>query len=531
VLSDAHDEHERMTNASIEPLKSLRVVLLLALAVGAYFRLSHLDRKVYWNDEAGGTSRWIAGFTSDEVSDELLARGPVSVNDLARYQRVNPNKGLLDTLRVVASREPHHAPLYATLAWVWAHWVGDSVRALRALSALISFLQFPALWWLCRELFPQRRSTAMVALALLAVSPLQVLYAQEARAYSLWAVTILLSSAALLHALRVGGPGAWRVYAGTLVLGWYVHLLFSLVAIGHVLFAVISTGWRDRTLRTLLRAQVIGALAMTPWFVVFLVRHHNAVGMMAWVKRQTSLVVWTKSVILNLACIVFDARVDRERAMGFGAVLALALLVFALGSLWRNGPRRAWWFVVALSAPTVLALGVPDVLTDGVRLATARYAMPAYLAVHLALAQLLASRMSDATRARRARAWAGITAAVLVAGGVSCARSWAATTCWTKPVGFYNREVARILADRPQPLVLSDSVGSLLSLSHSAQSDFRVAYVAPALPAIPDGYSDVFILLRSDTLRAALEAREGWQMEPVHEPGRLWRLHRVANSR
>ncbi|MBI1815256.1 MAG: glycosyltransferase family 39 protein [Deltaproteobacteria bacterium] len=520
-----------MTNALTERLKSLRVVLLLALAVGAYFRLSHLDRKVYWNDEAGGTSRWIAGFTTEEVSDELAARGPVSVNDLARYQRVNLDKGLLDTLRVVASREPHHAPLYAMLAWIWAHAVGDSVRALRALSALISFLQFPALWWLCRELFPQRRSTAIVALALLAVSPLQVLYAQEARAYSLWALAILLSSAALLRALRVGSPWAWRVYAGTLVLGWYVHLLFGLVAIGHVLFAVVSAGWRDRTLRTLLRAQVIGALAMTPWFVVLLVRYHNAVGMMAWVGRETGFVVWTKSVILNLTCIVFDARVDREHAMGLAAVLALALLVFALGSLWRNGPRRAWWFVVALSAPTVLALGVPDIVTSGARLSTARYAMPAYFAVHLALAQLLASGMSDATRALHARAWAGITAAVLLAGVVSCARSWTATTCWIKALGFYNREVARIIEQSPHSLLLTDATGLLLSLSHSVRSDFRVWYVAPPVPAIPDGYGDVFVLSPSDVLRAALEAHAGWQMEPVHEPGRLWRLRRVPTSR
>lgn len=40
-------------------------------------------------------------------------------------------------------------------------------------------------------------------MALIAVSPFHVLYAQEAREYSLWTVTILLSSAALLRAMRV----------------------------------------------------------------------------------------------------------------------------------------------------------------------------------------------------------------------------------------------------------------------------------------------------------------------------------------
>ncbi|MEG3987264.1 hypothetical protein QUA13_08880 [Microcoleus sp. S28C3] len=42
-----------------------------------------------------------------------------------------------------------------------------------------------------------------IAVGLLAVSPLHVLYAQEARPYCLWPALILISCASLLRAMRL----------------------------------------------------------------------------------------------------------------------------------------------------------------------------------------------------------------------------------------------------------------------------------------------------------------------------------------
>ncbi|NER30255.1 MAG: hypothetical protein F6J89_22180 [Symploca sp. SIO1C4] len=66
----------------------------------------------------------------------------------------------------------------------------------------------------------------------MAVSPFQVLYAQEAREYSLWTVTILLSTAALLKAMRSPSHSSWGIYTVSLTLGFYKTILSTLVAMG-----------------------------------------------------------------------------------------------------------------------------------------------------------------------------------------------------------------------------------------------------------------------------------------------------------
>src|SRR5207248_4961479 len=98
---------------------------------------------------------------------------------------------------------------------------------------------FPGLYWLCRELFGCSR-TAWMAVALLAVSPFHVLYAQEAREYSLWTVAILLSSAALLRAARLQTRRTWWAYAASVALGLYSHTLFVLVAGAHGAYMAAS---------------------------------------------------------------------------------------------------------------------------------------------------------------------------------------------------------------------------------------------------------------------------------------------------
>ena len=66
------------------------------------------------------------------------------------------------------------------------------MTAIRSLSALISLLIFPCIYWLCRELFNVPLSVPGVAIALMAISPIQLVYAQEAREYILWLVTIII---------------------------------------------------------------------------------------------------------------------------------------------------------------------------------------------------------------------------------------------------------------------------------------------------------------------------------------------------
>jgi ABC-type dipeptide/oligopeptide/nickel transport system permease subunit len=153
--------------------------LLIAgvLVAGLFFRFYNLEKKAYWYDEVG-TSLYISGYTKAEVQ-QIVGDKEIGINELKRFQRVNPDRGLLSTMTVLAVDDAQLSPLYYGLVRLWSGLFDESVRGIRSLSAFAGLLVFPCLYWLCRELF-ERRRVAWVALAVVAVSPFHVLYAQEA---------------------------------------------------------------------------------------------------------------------------------------------------------------------------------------------------------------------------------------------------------------------------------------------------------------------------------------------------------------
>ena len=180
----------------------LRFLIIFLLAMGILFRFFNLDGKVYWHDETY-TSLRISGYKITEVKQQIFNNRVISGESFAQFQGANQQKSLNDTIMTLAKEDPHHPPLYYIIARLWMEIFGNSVTAIRSLSACISLLVFPCVYWLCRELFNVPLSVPGVAIALMAISPIQLVYAQEAQEYILWLVTILLSSASLLRAMRL----------------------------------------------------------------------------------------------------------------------------------------------------------------------------------------------------------------------------------------------------------------------------------------------------------------------------------------
>lgn len=225
-------------------LHGLRLLIVIILAVGIFFRFVNLDRKVYWQDETA-TSLRIAGHTKEEFVQQVFNGQLISVEELRqRYLYLNSSTSWFDTVKALTGR-PEHSPLYYLMARFWAQCFGTSVAVMRSLPALISLLIFPSIYWLCLELF-ESSLVGWVAVALIAVSPVHVLYAQEARQYSLWTVSILLSSASLLRATRLKTNRSWGIYAATMALGLYSHLFFGLIALGHGIYILATEPKRDR---------------------------------------------------------------------------------------------------------------------------------------------------------------------------------------------------------------------------------------------------------------------------------------------
>ena len=67
------------------------------------------------------------------------------------------------------------------------------------------------------------RKAGVVAAALTALAPFMIFYSSEARAYQLAIVLVLLSTLALLNAVRDGRTGWWVAYAACSCAAVYTH--------------------------------------------------------------------------------------------------------------------------------------------------------------------------------------------------------------------------------------------------------------------------------------------------------------------
>jgi uncharacterized membrane protein len=386
-------------------------LIIIILLIGIFFRFFNLDKKLYWIDEAY-TSLRIAGHTEAEIRPQFFEGEILSNKDMQKDQHLNPEKGVMDTLKSLAAEDAQHPPLYYLMLRYWMQWFGNSVIAIRSLSAFISLLIFPCLYWLCTELFKSPNVT-WVAIAIIAISPFHVLYAQEAREYGLWTITILLSSAALLWAMRVKTKISWITYALTVVLGLYTYIFTGLIVVGHGIYVIAVEQFKlSKTLKKYLLASLVGLIAFVPWILVVLNSFNRIQSTTSWMNETTNPLSLITRWAGNLSRIFLDLGVDANDSLSstvFLIPLILILLVlvgYSIYFLIRTTPKRAWLFVLTLVAVTPIVLRVPDLIVGGRRSGTARYLIPSYLGIQITVAYLLATKINPISRQiRQQKLW------------------------------------------------------------------------------------------------------------------------------
>ena len=505
---------------------SFNLAIALLIILGISFRCINLDRKVYWHDEVF-TSVRVVGYTGDEIEPQVFNGQPITAAELQRFQQLTPDKDISDTLHALF-KHAEHPPLYYLLARGWVQLFGSSVAAFRSLSVVFSILAFPCLYWLCQELFGSARISA-VALLLLAVSPFHALYAQEAREYSLWTVTILLSSVTLLRATRLGGGRNWAAYGLSLALGMYTSLLMVLVAIAQGLFVLITTRSRQWLAYglTLLAAWV----GFSPWLAVMLIQFSKLKGVTEWTSHDRSLNFLVKIWGLHISALFIDLGFDLEHPFTYIAP-PLVLIMAAIGAyrLSQQQPKRVVWFVLTLALIPALGLILPDLLIGGQRSISTRYFLPTLIGVQLIATYGLGAQLSSPNLGQR-RWGKGILVGLLLAGIVSCSLSAQANTWWNKGLSYHNFNIAQVINQASNPVVVGyrseTSLGNIISLSYwlKPTTPFQITH-PPDIPDISASFSDVFLIQVTGDLIQALEQTYGGRVEAVEEPGvyELWKL-------
>ncbi len=170
--------------AQAKPYQRANFLLLsacLLIGIGVFFRLYHPENLALSDDEVI-TAMHVVGLTESEVVER--AADLRTVSDLRAV--LHPSSKLrsyLATINALEKEDPQHPPLYYLVARAWVSVFDTSRQSLRTLSALIGIVTLPCMFWLCMELFRSSR-VAWVGTAILAVSPVNVLYSHEMREYS-----------------------------------------------------------------------------------------------------------------------------------------------------------------------------------------------------------------------------------------------------------------------------------------------------------------------------------------------------------
>lgn len=490
----------------------LKILFVTILLIGIFFRVVNLDKKPVWIDETH-TFSVISGYADSEVVEKFLGQTPVDVKTFLKYQYPNPDKSLSDSFRKLYTDV--HPPLYFLIARTFVEWFGSSVKVLRSASAFLSILTLPALYWLCLELF-QSSLVAQVATVLFCISPFQVLYAQEARPYSLFTLVILLSSASLLWAMRTKRTLPWFIYSLSVPLGLYSQFFFLFVLFGYFsyIFAVESFQFTKR-LQSFLLATLAGFTAFLPWLITVLIHLSDFKEKSSWIVNHTlsilgALRLWSENISLSFV----DPRASEYFGFGrFGFYFLIPFIIILFGYslyfLCIKTSKPVYLFVLTLIASTALPLIAADLILGGNRQIWPRYLIPCFLGSQISVSYLLATRafsLSPSYTNQKSRFWLLITATLVTAGIFFSSVIAQADTWWNKYSGGVTIQIAKLVNQAEDPLVIVNPSPFSTVFYYAFEPDVRLLFASDQKLVIDPSYMNgsIFLLNPTDALKADL---------------------------
>jgi uncharacterized membrane protein len=550
------------------PVFSLITVVLL----GIFFRWTNLSDKVFWVDEVATAVR-VSGYTIAEVTSNLLQQDLVERDSLLFYQTVTSERTLSDSLNAL-TKSPEHAPLYFLLTRFWLQWWGNSLGIMRSLSICFSLLILPCLYWLCQELF-QRSQISWLSIGMMSISPFYVAYAQEARPYSLWTVTILLMGASFFRAIRLNSKLAWVLHGFCLSLGFYTSLFSLYVALFQGLYLLSKITKQQLTIiKNYLLSLVIALLAFAPWIWVIInhldllqdntswMRGNFNLGDIIAVYIGTNLLIfgdlplsensnpiqiavtlvvivisllagikfyprWHNkllkfNLLLIISCFIFllTKYIYLDWTTIIGALVAISILSLSAYSLYYlivKTNRDRWLYIICLMLSLPLPLLVADIINQGQSSTAPRYLIPLQLGILIAVAYTVASKLDSQPR----KFWRLIVIAFILLGIFSNIRNLNLSPFYQKGRNINNPAIAKIINQSNSALVIVESSEAMdaISLAYSLRSEvkYKVITSKENLTLYLNKFAHVFLLKPSIQLKQRLNQEPQIKLQQVYK--------------
>jgi len=480
----------------------LLVLILFAVAVGVVARIAHLDRKLFWQDESI-TALQVSGHALAEFRREFDGRVHPVWEIQSFYER-DPTTGIATVVRTLAAEDPQHPPLFYVFDRLALDAAGGGAAATYRLpSVVFGILAIGFAFLLGTELYRSKTGGGILA-ALVALSPMHVLYARQAREYALFMCIVLASTFCLLRALDRRRALNWGAYAVTVSLGIYTDSIFGLVIGAHAVSTLLLARRDRRTLAGYALATAAGLGTFAPWGLNAVHSKGHIEGLLVWGANVYPVKFLAEKWAFNVAAVFFDAEFADLR-LAFVAAIVLAIVLASIVAFARTAAPRERAIALPLMLIPIATFVAVDV-TQGSHFSTIpRFLLAGWIGLEVIVASALVAAI--AARAR----WALPAFAILVIGGAIAAYvDNGAENWWDNNNQVAYQAVARTIDVTPAPLVLDEDfyeVPLLLARYLRPDASFLLFHV-PAVPVLPKGTRQAYLVIPSPPLLAAMKARE-----------------------
>jgi len=290
----------------------------------------------------------------------------------------------------IGSGRDVHPPLFYELLHFWTTIFGRSELAARSMSAVAGLATIYICYILVKRYFD--RTSASVALVILAVAPFLIRYSQEARMYGVLGLFLILATYALLRATEKKASYKWWViYVLAMVAGLYTHYFTALVVAAHWTYLISldkPSLWKIGKTTWLSRDWWLANLAIVvlwlPWLPSFYGQFTRGQGI-GWIPKTTPQTL-PRSIWQNLT--FTDAGKVPEILFWLVPLMVIGLICWVSWTQRKRHPQiKALFFYTVLPIAATIAISVIKPVYQDRYLVFAANGM--YVLLGLALVQLI----------------------------------------------------------------------------------------------------------------------------------------------
>jgi hypothetical protein len=501
------------TSPRFAALRARKKVLLLAIIVFAAslaIRLYGLDNQTLECEELY-TIPAATGHQYVYLSREPNAPAnyiPLTTREYRNLFATEPRLGLGAVTSVL--KRNVHLPFYFYLMHYWIGWFGTSEWLLRFPSALFGALIAVMIFVLGRQLF--NPFIGLVSSMLLAFSPEEVYFSQQARMYSLLALLVVSSTYLIaLAARRSNNNWIYFLYATISVAGLYTHYEYVFCLAAQTAYIWIASPLGRQNKSRWLTTQFIIAAAFLPWILISVAQKKSSPEILAWVNGSLTADLVLKEIVTRIARLISVP----ELPFGWLSVLVAYVLLFLGGvSLAANRGKLFLllsWIVFPMSGVLLM-----DSFLGTRAISITRYWMIIAPALYLLIAL-------GVGRIRKRSIQIALTAAL---GGFLLAASLLTAQGKLRPKPDRHREMAQFvesqISDPRRQVVLTEGLNSIpLALGYYAQREMNILRYKwlgdqlrqRSLSDVTSGATEIFVMVSGQGNAGKLLERNGFRVE------------------